>query len=277
MASSTSGSPRATAASTRSSSRTSGRSPRSSRSPRRGTRTTRIEGGALEARAVEIADDERRDEAVDPEEMPAARLQPAAQPFEREEPGEEGEDHPQDARRDRGDHPGEMMVLRLIEPPDLARVRGRCEHHGEREAEILGRAARNAGEETRGDGGTGAREAAEGNAETLDGADPGVLRGRQLVRVVSLPAAAILVQACREDEDAGGAERDGYQVEAPEELLDPRVRLAAHRHFLDELDDDASHDAGQDRGGYHRDGEVPEPGCGVEERAAPSLPEIDDH
>ena len=51
----------------------------------------------LEAACVECEHDERGDEAVNTEEVPAARLQPAAKPLKREQSGEKREDHAQQA------------------------------------------------------------------------------------------------------------------------------------------------------------------------------------
>ncbi len=150
-----------------------------------------------------------------------------------------------------GQHSGEVMMLRLVDAPDLACVGRRCEHDREREAEILGPGARHAPEQSRRDGGAGAGKAAEGNAQSLNGADRRVLRGRQSGGRRGLPP-AIFHETRHENEHAGCRQGGGYQVQAVEELLHPGMRLVAHQHFLDELDDAAADDAGEDRGDDQR-------------------------
>lgn len=131
-----------------------------------------MQGGvALVAEVVEVGDGDGGDQAIDAEEVPASRLKPPAEPLQRKQSSKKSEDHADDAWCGGGNYSGELMVLGLIEAPNFARVRWWGEHDGEGEAEIFGRSSRDAQKQAGGDGCAGTREATEGNAQALDGAD----------------------------------------------------------------------------------------------------------
>src|SRR5581483_6921424 len=109
----------------------------------------------------------------------------------------------------------------LHEAAELEKDDGRREEDGEREAELLRRAAREAEREPGRDRRTRAREATEGEAEPLDEADRA--RGLSGERLRAPP-----VEAARdEDHDSGGGERARDEGEVLEEVLDLRVGVGA--------------------------------------------------
>src|SRR6185437_3913427 len=127
-----------------------------------GPRSAMLAGGGLKARVVEVRDHERCGDAIDSEKVPAARFQPAAEPPECEQTGEKCKDHAEKAGCGGRQYSGELMMLRLIQAPYLARIGRWREHDREGKAEVLGAAARHARQQAGRDGRSGAGKAAEG-------------------------------------------------------------------------------------------------------------------
>jgi hypothetical protein len=238
--------------------------------------------------AVEVhdADGDGGGEAVEAEEVPAAGFEPAGEPAEGEEAGGEGEEHAEEAGEEGGGEGiggaagGEDFVAGLEEAGEFMIDDGGGEDDGEGEGEGFDAGFGGAGEHAGGDGGAGAGEAAEGKAEALDGADDARLLEGEFGGVrgfgVGGGFCGAFFEAGEEDEDAGGGEGGGDEVEAVEELFDFGFLLAFAEEVFDGFDDGVADDGGEGGGEDDAESEGLEGAFGGEEGALPLFPEVED-
>src|SRR5947209_5973961 len=118
-------------------------------------------------------DDERGDEAVVAEVAPEPSFQCRGEQLERDQAGGEAEDHPDEARQQQLDKLSLARELLILEElPESTANDCRREDNGQGKAEILRPLSGHAKKESGRNGGTGAREAAERQAQPLHQSDP---------------------------------------------------------------------------------------------------------
>jgi hypothetical protein len=127
-------------------------------------------------------------------------------------------------------------------------------------------------------GGPRARETPEGQAQPLHEADDAGLTHADIVRAGRerhrrWPS---LAKPRGQDQQPGGRESRGDELEMAEKILDLGVRHALERRLLQDLDDDLADDSSHDGRQHDTPRNGLERGNTLEVRAAPLAPEIGD-